>query len=57
MDPIMDLNYLYQRYFISLQMAESATCDGSRITHRKLADGYVAQIAEAKLAYAPVPAR
>jgi hypothetical protein len=53
----MDLNYLYQRYFISLQMAESATCDGSRITHRKLADRYVAQIAEAMRAYTPVPAR
>lgn len=44
----MDLNYLYQRYSVSLHMAESAACDCSRFAHRKLADGYAAQIAEAK---------
>jgi hypothetical protein len=44
----MDLNYIYQRYFISLQMAENAACDCSRIVHRKLAEGYAAQIAGAK---------
>ena len=53
----MDLNYLYERYFISLQMSESAICDSSRIAHRKLADGYAAQIAEAKLGGKPAPAR
>lgn len=45
----MDLNYVYQRYCISLQMAETAACDCSRIVHRKLAEGYAAQIAEARL--------
>ncbi len=45
----MDLNYLYQRYFISLQMSEKAICDGSRIAHRKLAEGYAEQIARARV--------
>ena len=45
----MDLNYLYQRYAVSLQMAENAACGSSRIIHRKLADAYAAQIAQAKL--------
>jgi hypothetical protein len=45
----MDLNYLYQRYFVSLQMSENAACDSSRIVHRKLADGYAEQIARAKI--------
>lgn len=53
----MDLNYLYQRYFISLQMSENAACDGSRIAHRKLAEGYAAQIADAKLNGTPAPAQ
>ena len=44
----MDLNYLYQRYSVSLHMAASAACDCSRLAHRKLAEGYAAQIAEAK---------
>ncbi|MDV3258511.1 MAG: hypothetical protein LOX97_12215 [Sphingomonas sp.] len=44
----MDLNYLYQRYSVSLLMAETAACDSSRHAHRKLADGYAAQIAQAK---------
>ncbi len=45
----MDLNYLYQRYSVSLHMADNAACDCSRIVHRKLAEGYAARIAEAKL--------
>lgn len=45
----MDLNYLYQRYSVSLHMAETAACNCSRIVHRKLAEGYAAQIAEVKL--------
>ncbi|HVF37947.1 MAG TPA: hypothetical protein VNA29_08420 [Sphingomicrobium sp.] len=45
----MDLNYLYQRYSISLHMSESADCGCSRIAHRKLADGYAARIADAKI--------
>ena len=36
----MDLNYLYQRYAVSLQMSENAACDSSRIVHRKLAEAY-----------------
>ena len=52
----MDLNYLYQRYFISLQMAENAACSCSRIVHSKLADGYAAKIADAKLHGTPEPA-
>lgn len=45
----MDLNYLYQRYSVSLHMAENAACNCSRIVHKKLADGYAARIAVAKL--------
>ena len=56
-EPIMDLNYLYQRYFISLQLSENAACDGSRIAHRKLAEGYATRIAEAKLNGTPVAAQ
>lgn len=52
----MDLNYLYQRYCISLQMAENAACGSSRIVHRKLADGYAAQIAHAKIHGSAIPA-
>lgn len=44
----MDLNYLYQRYAVSLQMSENAGCQSSRIVHRKLAEGYATQIALAK---------
>lgn len=53
----MDFNYLYQRYFISLQMAESAACDSSRTIHYKLAEGYAARIAESKLGCNSGPAR
>ena len=52
----MDLNYLYQRYFISLQLAESAACDSSRTVHRKLAEGYAVQIADAKINGTPAVA-
>ena len=45
----MDLNYLFQRYAISMQMSENAACDSSRIVHRKLAEAYAAQIAHAKV--------
>lgn len=45
----MDLNYLYHRYGISLQMSLNAACDSSRVAHRKLAEAYAAQIALAKL--------
>ena len=44
----MDLNYLCQRYSVSLHMAETAACDCSRIIHGKLADGYAARIADAR---------
>jgi hypothetical protein len=44
----MDLNYLYQRYSVSLHMAENANCDCSRIAHQKLADGYATRIADAR---------
>ena len=53
-EPIMDLNYLYQRYFISLRMSEGAACVSSRIAHRKLAEGYAVffgQAVEAILAF------
>ena len=52
----MDLNYLYQRYAVSLDMAENAACSCSRIVHSKLANGYAAQIALAKLHGTPQPA-
>lgn len=45
----MDLNYLYQRYAISLRMSEDAACGPSRIAHRKLAEGYAARIELAKI--------
>jgi hypothetical protein len=52
----MDLNYLYQRYSISLHNSASAACDCSRIAHRKLAEGYAAQIAQVKVHGTPVHA-
>lgn len=52
----MDLNYLYQRYAVSLQMSENAACDSSRIVHRKLAEGYAALIAEARIHGSAMPA-
>ena len=45
----MDLDYLYQRYSVSLHMAENAACSSSRIAHQKLAEGYAARIADAKI--------
>ena len=52
----MDLNYLYQRYAISLQMAEDAACTSSRLVHRKMAEGYAARIELAKIHGTLVPA-
>lgn len=52
----MDLNYLYKRYGISLQMADNAACSCSRIAHQKMAEGYAVQIADAKLHGTAVPA-
>ena len=52
----MDLNYLYQRYAISLQMSKDAACGSSRIVHRKLAEGYAARIARAKVLGSGTPA-
>lgn len=46
---IMDLNYLYQRYAISLQLSEAAACGPSRIVHRKMAEAYAARIELAKI--------
>lgn len=45
----MDLNYLYQRYAISLQLSEAAACGPSRIVHRKMAEAYAARIELAKI--------
>jgi hypothetical protein len=53
----MDLNYLLQRYSVSLHMAENAGCDCSRLAHRELAVGYAAKIADAKLQGRRVAAR
>ena len=51
----MDLNYLYQRYSVSLQMSENAACEPSRIIHRKLADAYAVLIDQARI-HGTVPA-
>lgn len=53
----MDLNYLYQRYCVSQQMAEQAACDCSRMVHEKLAEGYADLIADAKVNGTPALAR
>ena len=53
----MDLNYLYQRYFISLRMSDNAACSSSRIAHRKLAEGYAARIADARINGTPAVAQ
>lgn len=45
----MDLNYLYQRYAVSLRMSEDAACGPSRIAHRQLAEGYAARIEHARI--------
>lgn len=52
----MELNYLYRRYGISLQMAENAASDCARIVHRKLAEAYAVQIAQAKIHGSATPA-
>lgn len=45
----MDLNHIYQRYSISLHMAKNAVSVNERTAHQKLADGYAARIADAKI--------
>jgi len=45
----MDLNYIFQRYSVSLHMAKNAVCLSTRAAHQKLADGYAARIADAKI--------
>ena len=45
----MDLNYLYERYAVSLQMSKNAACDSSRIVDRKLAEAYASQIAQVRI--------
>lgn len=45
----MDLNHIYQRYSVSLHMAKNAVNLNERAAHQKLADGYAARIAEAKV--------
>lgn len=45
----MDINYLLQRYSVSLHMAENAACHCARLAHRDLADGYATKVAAAKL--------
>ena len=52
----MDLNYLYQRYAVSLRMAEDAACGPSRIAHRKMAEAYAVLIGQAKIHGAVVAA-
>lgn len=49
LDRIMDLNHIYQRYSVSLHMAKNAVNLNERAAHQKLADGYAARIAEAKV--------
>jgi hypothetical protein len=53
----MDLNYLYQRHCVSLQMAEQAACDCSRMVHQRLAEGYAVLIEDAKVNGTPALAR
>ncbi|WP_158581972.1 hypothetical protein [Sphingomonas edaphi] len=45
----MDLNYIYERYAVSLEMARNAACRSSELAHLELADGYAARIQDAKL--------
>lgn len=52
----MDLNYLYQRYAISLRMSEDAACSCSRIVHRKMAEAYATRIDLAKIHGSLMPA-
>lgn len=56
LEPIMDLNYLYQRYAVCLQMSENAACGSSRIVHRKMAKAYAARIELAKIHGTLIPA-
>ena len=49
LDRILDLNHIYQQYSVSLHMAENAVGVNERAAHQRLADGYAAQIADAKI--------
>jgi hypothetical protein len=40
MEPVMDLNYLYQRYQVSLYRSEHAACARSRRAHLEFATAY-----------------
>lgn len=53
----MDINYVYERYFVSLHMSERAACVSSRIVHRKMAEAYADQIAQARLEGSGIDAR
>ncbi|HEX5259745.1 MAG TPA: hypothetical protein VFW35_13320 [Sphingomicrobium sp.] len=50
----MDFNYLYQRHQVSLFMADNAASEPARRTHRALAEGYAARIADALRHRSPV---
>lgn len=45
----MDLNYIYERYAVSLEMARNAGCRSSELAHLALAEGYATRIENAKL--------
>ena len=45
----MDLNYLYQRYAVSLRMSEDAAFVPSRVAHWQMAEAYALRIEQAKI--------
>lgn len=45
----MDLNYIYERYAVSLEMAKNAACRSSQLAHLALAEGYAVRIEDARL--------
>lgn len=47
-EPIVDLNYLYQRRQVSQFNADNAVCSNSRRSHQDMADAYAALIASAR---------
>ena len=44
----MDLNYINERYAMSLEMARNAACRSSELAHLALADGDAARIEDAR---------
>jgi hypothetical protein len=52
----MDLNYLYQRYQISLFMAQNGSSAQVRRVHGEFAELYAARIAEARRSHASLRA-